>query len=224
MNVKPCRDSAVTIQTNDVTLQGNLTIPEGAAAIVLFVHGSGSSRHSPRNRFVAEELNNAGLATPLFDLLTAEEEQAVCTRPTGGCGKCSGKNRAPALPADGAGSESKPAGSPAPRPGPSRQRHHSDDPLNQHRKRREGCGESPSVPSIFLRRIFSPTLFRRQEDEWQEDSPSPGSLDGRPAIDAGSTGTIESHGPASCSCRLTRMNSSTPPSLVRQLTDQAAAT
>jgi len=55
-------------------LPGNLNIPEGAAALVLFAHGSGSSRHSPRNQFVARTLNDAGLATLLFDLLTPEEE------------------------------------------------------------------------------------------------------------------------------------------------------
>jgi putative phosphoribosyl transferase len=51
-----------------------LTIPESAVALVLFVHGSGSSRHSPRNQFVACTLNDAGLATLLFDLLTPKEE------------------------------------------------------------------------------------------------------------------------------------------------------
>jgi putative phosphoribosyl transferase len=49
-------------------------VPAGAAGIVLFAHGSGSSRHSPRNRFVAETLNQAGLGTLLFDLLTPSEE------------------------------------------------------------------------------------------------------------------------------------------------------
>ncbi len=51
-----------------------MTIPENAVALVLFAHGSGSSRHSPRNQFVARTLNDAGLATLLFDLLTPEEE------------------------------------------------------------------------------------------------------------------------------------------------------
>ena len=55
-------------------LSGNLTIPENAVALVLFAHGSGSSRHSPRNQFVARTLNRAGLGTLLFDLLTPEEE------------------------------------------------------------------------------------------------------------------------------------------------------
>jgi putative phosphoribosyl transferase len=57
-----------------VTLNGSLTVPEAATVLVLFVHGSGSSRHSPRNQFVAQQLNAAGLATLLFDLLTREEE------------------------------------------------------------------------------------------------------------------------------------------------------
>jgi dienelactone hydrolase len=64
----------VQIQAGPYSLSGNLTIPDKATALVLFVHGSGSSRHSPRNQFVARSLNNAGLATLLFDLLTAEEE------------------------------------------------------------------------------------------------------------------------------------------------------
>ena len=64
----------VRIPAGRVTLDGNLTTIDAATAIVLFVHGSGSSRHSPRNQFVARTLNNAGLATLLFDLLTPEEE------------------------------------------------------------------------------------------------------------------------------------------------------
>jgi dienelactone hydrolase len=64
----------VQIPAHDAILQGNLGLPAGAGGIVLFVHGSGSSRHSPRNRFVAETFNAAGLATLLFDLLTPEEE------------------------------------------------------------------------------------------------------------------------------------------------------
>ena len=56
------------------TLEGALRIPEGATGIVLFAHGSGSSRHSPRNRYVAQALNEGGLATLLIDLLTAAEE------------------------------------------------------------------------------------------------------------------------------------------------------
>lgn len=64
----------VQIQAGHAVLSGNLTIPENASALVLFAHGSGSSRHSPRNQFVARMLNSAGLATLLFDLLTPEEE------------------------------------------------------------------------------------------------------------------------------------------------------
>jgi dienelactone hydrolase len=56
-------------------LEGILNIPERAEGIVVFVHGSGSSRNSPRNQYVAQQLNEGGLATLLFDLLTAEEEQ-----------------------------------------------------------------------------------------------------------------------------------------------------
>jgi putative phosphoribosyl transferase len=55
-------------------LLGNLRIPENAVGLVLFAHGSGSSRHSPRNQFVARTLNRSGLGTLLFDLLTPEEE------------------------------------------------------------------------------------------------------------------------------------------------------
>ena len=64
----------VRIPAGAATLYGNIAVPPDAAGIVLFVHGSGSSRHSPRNRFVARTLNDAGLATLLFDLLTPEEE------------------------------------------------------------------------------------------------------------------------------------------------------
>jgi putative phosphoribosyl transferase len=64
----------IRIAAGRATLDGNLTIPDEATALVLFAHGSGSSRHSPRNQFVARTLNNAGLATLLFDLLTPEEE------------------------------------------------------------------------------------------------------------------------------------------------------
>src|SRR5438552_2565328 len=64
----------VEIQAGHAVLSGNLTIPDGAVALVLFAHGSGSSRHSPRNQFVARTLNDAGLATLLFDLLTRDEE------------------------------------------------------------------------------------------------------------------------------------------------------
>jgi len=64
----------VMIVENDITLHGILAIPKNAKTIILFAHGSGSGRLSPRNQFVAEELNNAGFATLLMDLLTEEEE------------------------------------------------------------------------------------------------------------------------------------------------------
>lgn len=66
----------VEILTESGPLHGNLAIPPGAAGIVLFAHGSGSSRLSPRNQQVAAELQEAGLATLLFDLLTLGEEEA----------------------------------------------------------------------------------------------------------------------------------------------------
>jgi dienelactone hydrolase len=66
--------SEVQIPAGRAVLSGNLTIPEDAVGLVLFAHGSGSGRHSPRNQFVARTLNDAGLATLLFDLLTQNEE------------------------------------------------------------------------------------------------------------------------------------------------------
>ncbi len=66
----------VRIPTGSVMLDGNLHLPPNAPGIVLFAHGSGSSRHSPRNRFVAQFLQETGLATLLIDLLTADEEFA----------------------------------------------------------------------------------------------------------------------------------------------------
>lgn len=70
----PARASEVEVDAGGVGLAGDLTWPEGAAAVVVFAHGSGSSRHSPRNRSVAAALNLAGLGTLLFDLLTPAEE------------------------------------------------------------------------------------------------------------------------------------------------------
>jgi len=61
-------------------LAGNLTIPENSKGIIVFAHGSGSSRHSSRNKFVAEELQKAGFSTLLFDLLTVKEDQNYNTR------------------------------------------------------------------------------------------------------------------------------------------------
>lgn len=71
----PLRDEEVRVLAGPATVAGHLTIPENPRGIVLFAHGSGSSRHSPRNRYVAEVLNQAGLATLLFDLLTPAEER-----------------------------------------------------------------------------------------------------------------------------------------------------
>src|SRR4051812_45913279 len=65
---------SVRVAVSTTTLTGDLGIPEGASGVVLFAHGSGSGRHSPRNRFVAEELRNAGLGTLLIDLLSEQEE------------------------------------------------------------------------------------------------------------------------------------------------------
>jgi dienelactone hydrolase len=67
-------EQLVRVPAGSVTLDGNLTLPEGSRAVVLFAHGSGSSRHSPRNRYVARVLNEAKLATLLIDLLTLHEE------------------------------------------------------------------------------------------------------------------------------------------------------
>ncbi|MET8752683.1 phosphoribosyltransferase family protein [Streptomyces sp. NPDC004667] len=70
----PARASEVVVHADGVRLAGDLAVPEGAGAVVMFAHGSGSSRHSPRNRSVAATLNLAGLGTLLFDLLTPAEE------------------------------------------------------------------------------------------------------------------------------------------------------
>jgi putative phosphoribosyl transferase len=70
----PLEESLVRIAAGSVVLEGNLQIPPTPKGVVLFAHGSGSSRHSPRNRFVARELFGVGLATLLMDLLTADEE------------------------------------------------------------------------------------------------------------------------------------------------------
>jgi pimeloyl-ACP methyl ester carboxylesterase len=76
MTVKPAPQQASEVRVNagPVILEGNLQVPEGAPGVVLFAHGSGSGRHSPRNVFVAEQLRQAGLGTLLIDLLTEEEE------------------------------------------------------------------------------------------------------------------------------------------------------
>src|SRR6516165_1450623 len=74
MNTPRHAEGLVQIPAATVSLEGNLDIPESAQGIVLFAHGSGSSRHSPRNWYVAGVLREAGLATLLLDLLTREEE------------------------------------------------------------------------------------------------------------------------------------------------------
>ena len=65
----------IDIHDGDVTEHGDLTVPPGATGLVVFAHGSGSSRHSPRNRYVAEGLQEGGSATLLMDLLSDEEER-----------------------------------------------------------------------------------------------------------------------------------------------------
>src|SRR5262245_8463028 len=68
------KEADVGVRVGDVQLQGDLGVPPGAIGVVLFAHGSGSGRFSPRNRFVAERLRDARLATLLLDLLTPDEE------------------------------------------------------------------------------------------------------------------------------------------------------
>lgn len=68
-------ERAVQIDVGEAVLAGDLTVPTDPSGIVLFAHGSGSSRHSPRNRAVADALQQAGLTTLLMDLLTGEEER-----------------------------------------------------------------------------------------------------------------------------------------------------
>src|SRR3982750_855127 len=65
----------IEIPFGDFYLNGELIVPANAAGVVLFAHGSGSSRHSPRNQFVARTLRDAGVGTLLFDLLTQDEEE-----------------------------------------------------------------------------------------------------------------------------------------------------
>src|SRR5215212_3647990 len=69
------KERKVRVSAGPVTLEGNLGIPDSTRGIVLFAHGSGSGRHSPRNRYVAGALRELGLATLLIDLLTPEEEE-----------------------------------------------------------------------------------------------------------------------------------------------------
>ena len=67
-------ERAVRVRVGEILLAGDLVVPSGASGIVLFAHGSGSSRHSPRNRYVASVLHAAGVGTLLVDLLTPDEE------------------------------------------------------------------------------------------------------------------------------------------------------
>jgi dienelactone hydrolase len=69
------QEREVRVSTGPVTLEGSLGIPNSAGGVVLFAHGSGSGRHSPRNRYVARVLREANLATLLIDLLTEDEEE-----------------------------------------------------------------------------------------------------------------------------------------------------
>jgi putative phosphoribosyl transferase len=73
-------NDTVQINVHQVALTGDLIVPESATALIVFSHGSGSSRLSERNRFVAEQLQQAGFATLLFDLLTPEEDQDQAKR------------------------------------------------------------------------------------------------------------------------------------------------
>lgn len=73
-------EKLIHIKHQGVVLEGMLKIPQSAQGLVLFVHGSGSSRFSPRNNFVADVLNNAGLATFLIDLLSKDEDDIYQTR------------------------------------------------------------------------------------------------------------------------------------------------
>jgi putative phosphoribosyl transferase len=68
-------EQSVSVPTGRVSVTGDLVVPDGAAGLVVFAHGSGSSRLSPRNRQVAAALQERGLGTLLFDLLTPEEER-----------------------------------------------------------------------------------------------------------------------------------------------------
>jgi pimeloyl-ACP methyl ester carboxylesterase len=73
------RSRTEQIPSGGITLEGELNIPVGASGVVLFAHGSGSSRLSPRNQFVARTIREAGIGTLLFDLLTQDEEAVDTT-------------------------------------------------------------------------------------------------------------------------------------------------
>lgn len=74
-NMSPALQQLLKIKVDNIELQGELILPENALGLVIFSHGSGSSRFSPRNNFVAQYLQRNGLATFLVDLLTREEDQ-----------------------------------------------------------------------------------------------------------------------------------------------------
>jgi putative phosphoribosyl transferase len=76
MNKTNTENRYVQILSTGVRLEGIVSIPEDARGFVVFVHGSGSSRHSPRNQYIAQTLQEGGMATLLFDLLTAYEEES----------------------------------------------------------------------------------------------------------------------------------------------------
>lgn len=73
-------ENTVEIPIDSVRLDGFLDVPEGSTGVVVFAHGSGSSRHSPRNNFVAERLHEFGFGTLLFDLLTEAEDETYANR------------------------------------------------------------------------------------------------------------------------------------------------
>ena len=78
--IKTLSEQEVSIPSGSVTLAGNLVLPGSCRSAVIFAHGSGSSRHSPRNRFVAGVLQEAGIGTLLFDLLTPGEDAVYANR------------------------------------------------------------------------------------------------------------------------------------------------
>lgn len=73
-------EKLIQVPINTIMLEGILTIPKNSKSIVIFAHGSGSSRLSPRNNFVAQKLQKAGIGTLLIDLLTEDEDKIYETR------------------------------------------------------------------------------------------------------------------------------------------------
>lgn len=80
MNIIEHTDIEVKISCNKGYMNGYLTVPDNACALIIFSHGSGSSRHSPRNNYVATHLNNSRFATLLLDLLLEEEDEIIENR------------------------------------------------------------------------------------------------------------------------------------------------